>query len=92
MFFTKYCKYYWIYGYLQRIRFPQVIYTSGNGNRHTFLLFVLNLLYIFKNEHLLGFRARKANKSHPEIPVIARCHSYSINTKYTYECSQCGYR
>lgn len=38
------------------------------------------------------FRAKKANLTHPEIPVIARCHSYSISTKYTYQCSKCGYR
>lgn len=35
--------------------------------------------------------AKKANLTHPEIPVIARCHSYSISTKYTYQCSKCGY-
>lgn len=38
------------------------------------------------------FRAKKANLTHPEIPVIARCHNYSISTKYTYQCSKCGYR
>ncbi|XP_060074998.1 uncharacterized protein LOC132554701 [Ylistrum balloti] len=36
--------------------------------------------------------AKKSNQTHPEIPVIGRCHSYSINTKFTYQCSQCGYR
>ncbi|XP_062566615.1 germ cell nuclear acidic protein-like [Saccostrea cucullata] len=35
--------------------------------------------------------AKKANLTHPEIPIIARCHSYSISTKYTYQCSKCGY-
>nr|XP_022323637.1 HMG box-containing protein C19G7.04-like [Crassostrea virginica]XP_022323638.1 HMG box-containing protein C19G7.04-like [Crassostrea virginica]XP_022323639.1 HMG box-containing protein C19G7.04-like [Crassostrea virginica]XP_022323640.1 HMG box-containing protein C19G7.04-like [Crassostrea virginica] len=35
--------------------------------------------------------AKKANLTHPEIPVIARCHSYSITTKYTYQCKKCGY-
>ncbi|XP_061185055.1 uncharacterized protein LOC133193096 [Saccostrea echinata] len=35
--------------------------------------------------------AKKANLTHPEIPIIARCHSYSIATKYTYQCSKCGY-
>ncbi|XP_033743369.1 uncharacterized protein LOC117329510 isoform X2 [Pecten maximus] len=36
--------------------------------------------------------AKKSNQTHPEIPVIGRCHSYSISTKFTYQCSQCGYR
>ncbi|KAL8621066.1 hypothetical protein ACOMHN_040591 [Nucella lapillus] len=36
--------------------------------------------------------ARKANRAHPEIPVIRRCHDYSINTKYIYKCEKCGYQ
>ncbi|XP_062486051.1 germ cell nuclear acidic protein isoform X1 [Pezoporus occidentalis] len=33
-----------------------------------------------------------ANKSaviHPELPVVARCHSYEINYKFIYECVLC---
>ena len=25
----------------------------------------------------------------PELPVIARCHSYEIRTKYVYRCQSC---
>ena len=28
----------------------------------------------------------------PELPLIARCHSYAIRTKYTYKCEKCGYQ
>ena len=35
--------------------------------------------------------AEKAMKRFPELPVIDRCHSYQISTKYTYKCVQCGY-
>ena len=35
--------------------------------------------------------AEKAMARFPELPVIDRCHSYQINTKYTYRCVQCGY-
>ncbi|KAL3880125.1 hypothetical protein ACJMK2_032393 [Sinanodonta woodiana] len=35
--------------------------------------------------------AKKANMAHPEIPVVARCHNYSISTKYIYRCTKCGY-
>ena len=28
--------------------------------------------------------AEKAMRRFPELPVIDRCHSYQINTKYTY--------
>ena len=35
--------------------------------------------------------AEKAMGRFPELPVIDRCHSYQINTKYTYRCVQCGY-
>lgn len=30
-------------------------------------------------------------KAFPELPIIARCHSYAIRTKYQYRCAQCGY-
>ncbi|KAJ8027847.1 Acidic repeat-containing protein [Holothuria leucospilota] len=33
--------------------------------------------------------ASKANIAHPEIPVVKRCHSYEIHTKYKYQCQQC---
>uniref|UniRef100_A0A8C5WJV6 SprT-like domain-containing protein n=1 Tax=Leptobrachium leishanense TaxID=445787 RepID=A0A8C5WJV6_9ANUR len=33
--------------------------------------------------------ARKATLSHPELPMVTRCHSYEINYKFTYECSRC---
>ncbi|CAH1268589.1 GCNA [Branchiostoma lanceolatum] len=38
------------------------------------------------------FWARKANQSHPSLPVITRCHTYAINTKFTYQCTECGYK
>ncbi|XP_078682366.1 uncharacterized protein LOC144916844 [Branchiostoma floridae x Branchiostoma belcheri] len=38
------------------------------------------------------FWARKANQTHPSLPVITRCHTYAINTKFTYQCTECGYR
>ncbi|XP_072170840.1 uncharacterized protein [Diadema setosum] len=34
--------------------------------------------------------AAKANLAHPEIPIIKRCHTYEIHTKYKYKCVQCG--
>ena len=30
-------------------------------------------------------------KAFPELPIIARCHSYTIRTKYQYKCVNCGY-
>ena len=30
-------------------------------------------------------------KAFPELPIIARCHSYTIRTKYQYRCTSCGY-
>jgi hypothetical protein len=30
-------------------------------------------------------------KAFPELPIIARCHSYAIRTKYQYRCTKCGY-
>jgi len=35
--------------------------------------------------------AEKAMKKFPELPVIDRCHTYQIRTKYTYRCEKCGY-
>ena len=35
--------------------------------------------------------AEQAMRRFPELPVIDRCHSYQIQTKYTYRCVQCGY-
>jgi len=35
--------------------------------------------------------AEKAMQRFPELPVIDRCHSYQIRTKYTYRCEKCGY-
>ncbi|CAB3385845.1 Hypothetical predicted protein [Cloeon dipterum] len=34
---------------------------------------------------------RKANRIHPELPEIKRCHSYQIETAYTYRCTKCQY-
>jgi len=36
--------------------------------------------------------AKKINKMYPFMPVISRCHDYTIHTKYTYKCKQCNYR
>jgi predicted SprT family Zn-dependent metalloprotease len=35
--------------------------------------------------------ANKAVKVFPELPPISRCHTYEIQTKYTYKCVNCGY-
>ncbi|XP_070554521.1 germ cell nuclear acidic protein-like isoform X2 [Ptychodera flava] len=35
---------------------------------------------------------RKANVIHPALPMIGRCHSYEINTKFKYQCVKCGYQ
>ncbi|XP_050442475.1 arrestin domain-containing protein F-like isoform X2 [Adelges cooleyi] len=35
--------------------------------------------------------ANKAMQRFPELPIIKRCHSYAIQTKYTYKCIKCGY-
>ena len=29
-------------------------------------------------------------KRFPELPFIARCHTYKIRTRYVYECTECG--
>lgn len=36
--------------------------------------------------------ANKAMSKFPELPIIKRCHSYDIQTKFTYKCIKCGYR
>ncbi|XP_064637751.1 germ cell nuclear acidic protein-like [Lineus longissimus] len=36
--------------------------------------------------------AQRANMVHSELPIIRRCHSYSVETKYIYKCSKCGYQ
>ncbi|XP_013381218.1 uncharacterized protein LOC106152248 [Lingula anatina] len=36
--------------------------------------------------------AKKANVVHPDLPVISRCHTYAIQTKYTYRCTKCSYQ
>jgi len=33
--------------------------------------------------------ATRAMNRFPELPVIARCHSYEIRTKYVYRCQSC---
>ncbi|KAJ1529888.1 hypothetical protein ONE63_006619 [Megalurothrips usitatus] len=35
--------------------------------------------------------AAKAMKRFPELPPIERCHTYKIETKFTYKCTKCGY-
>merc|ERR1719490_326479 len=35
--------------------------------------------------------AEQAMKRFPELPVIDRCHTYAIRTKYSYKCVNCGY-
>ena len=36
--------------------------------------------------------SQKAMKAFPDLPVIERCHTYAIRTKYTYVCKKCGLR
>ncbi|CAI6349734.1 unnamed protein product [Macrosiphum euphorbiae] len=36
--------------------------------------------------------ANKVMQKFPELPIIKRCHSYVIQTKFTYKCVKCGYR
>lgn len=35
--------------------------------------------------------AEKAMKRFPELPLISRCHSYEIETKYKYRCKSCNF-
>ena len=32
-------------------------------------------------------RTLRANRAHQDLPPISRCHSYTINAKYTYRCT-----
>jgi len=34
--------------------------------------------------------ATKANRIHPDLPIISRCHQYEIHTKFNYQCNGCG--
>ncbi len=34
--------------------------------------------------------AARSRRRFPDLPVIGRCHSYVIRTKYTYRCVKCG--
>jgi len=45
-----------------------------------------------KRGHGLAWKywAKKANKIHPELPIIETCHSYEIETKFKYQCEGCG--
>ncbi|XP_002738048.1 uncharacterized protein LOC100370422 [Saccoglossus kowalevskii] len=36
--------------------------------------------------------ASLANLIHPQLPIISRCHTYEIHTKFTYQCVKCGYQ
>jgi len=36
--------------------------------------------------------ARKAMTRFPELPLIARCHTYEIRSKYIYQCMKCDYK
>ncbi|XP_033919567.1 germ cell nuclear acidic protein isoform X2 [Melopsittacus undulatus] len=38
---------------------------------------------------LWRYYANKSAVIHPELPVVARCHSYEINYKFIYECVLC---
>ncbi|KAM4660911.1 germ cell nuclear acidic protein isoform 2-T2 [Amazona ochrocephala] len=35
------------------------------------------------------YYANKSSVIHPELPIVARCHSYEINYKFIYECVLC---
>ncbi|XP_005401765.1 PREDICTED: acidic repeat-containing protein [Chinchilla lanigera] len=38
------------------------------------------------------YYANKTNKIHPELPLVTRCHNYTINYKIYYECKHCKAR
>ena len=38
------------------------------------------------------FWAGKAKSTHPELPIIKRCHSYDIDYKFYYKCNRCETR
>ncbi|ELU08921.1 hypothetical protein CAPTEDRAFT_178344 [Capitella teleta] len=47
-----------------------------------------------QNDHhgpLWQLYARKSNRIHEDLTTISRCHTYEIQTKYTYKCNKCGY-
>ncbi len=35
--------------------------------------------------------ARRCTARFPELPLVSRCHTYKIRTKYSYQCMSCGY-
>jgi predicted SprT family Zn-dependent metalloprotease len=37
-------------------------------------------------------RTAKAKRVHRALPEIKRCHSFNVETKYTYKCTVCFYR
>ncbi|XP_064482077.1 germ cell nuclear acidic protein-like [Ornithodoros turicata] len=40
--------------------------------------------------HLFQFWAGCAARRFPQLPPIARCHSYTIRTRFVYSCQNCG--
>jgi hypothetical protein len=36
------------------------------------------------------FRANKAHSIYNELPVVTRCHTYLIHSKFVYRCNKCG--
>ncbi|XP_012498337.1 PREDICTED: acidic repeat-containing protein [Propithecus coquereli] len=38
------------------------------------------------------YYAMKSNMVHPELPLVTRCHNYTINYRIQYECTQCKSR
>nr|XP_012591642.1 acidic repeat-containing protein isoform X2 [Microcebus murinus] len=38
------------------------------------------------------YYAKKSNLVHPELPLVTRCHNYTINYKIQYECTRCKSR
>lgn len=51
--------------------------------------------WIFEGKRGHGYEwkrwANKANKIHPDLPVVTTCHSYEITTKYNFQCDGCGH-
>lgn len=52
----------------------------------------MNIYLYFVVIFNMFYRASKAMQRFPELPAIKKCHDYQINTKYTYKCTDCGYR
>lgn len=50
------------------------------------------IIYGFQDGHgkLWKFWAQEAVRVFPNIPIPTVCHSYEINTKYSYKCDLCG--